>query len=50
MLHEAIPSVPLPLVAGEAEPMVDLMVIFAGVYDRAGYEYRIDYQNMEEKK
>jgi hypothetical protein len=50
MLHEAIPSVPLPLGAGEAEPMVDLQAIFAGVYDRAGYEYRIDYQDMEEKK
>jgi Protein of unknown function (DUF4058) len=50
MLHEAIPSVPLPLGAGEAEPMVDLQAIFVGVYDRAGYEYRIDYQNMEEKK
>jgi hypothetical protein len=36
--------------AGEAEPMVNLQAIFAGVYDRAGYQYRIDYQNMEEKK
>jgi hypothetical protein len=50
MVNESIPSVPLPLGIGEEEPMVDFQVIFEGVYDRAGYEYRIDYQNTQEMK
>ena len=27
----------------DVEPIVNLPELFAGVYDRAGYDYRIDY-------
>lgn len=42
-LQESIPMVPLPLKSGDTEPWVDLQAIFTGVYDRAGYQYRLDY-------
>jgi hypothetical protein len=45
-LQESIPSIPLPLKLGEAEPWIDLQAIFRGVYDRAGYQYRVDYQQV----
>lgn len=43
-LEEPIPTFPLPLNPGDAEPWVDLQSICAGVYTRAGYDYRIDYR------
>jgi hypothetical protein len=43
-LQEAIPNFPLPLMSGDVEPIVDLQAIINGVYDRAGYEARIDYR------
>jgi hypothetical protein len=43
-LLEAIPDFPLPLMSGDAEPWVDLQAILNGVYDRAGYDARIDYR------
>lgn len=43
-LQEPIPTFPLPLKADDAEPVVDLQSIFAGVYNRYGYGYRIDYR------
>jgi hypothetical protein len=33
----------LPLRAGDAEPIVDLQGLLNGVYDRAAYNFRIDY-------
>lgn len=43
-LREAIPGFPLPLITEDAEPTVDLQAILNGVYDRAGYDVRIDYR------
>ncbi len=42
-LPDMIPPFPLPLRAGDAEPIVDLQALFNGVYDRAAYDFRIDY-------
>ena len=33
----------MPLRAGDAEPIVDLQGLLNGVYDRAAYDFRIDY-------
>ena len=39
-----IPQFPLPLRAGDAEPIVDLQGLLNGVYDhRAAYNFRINY-------
>lgn len=43
-LAEPIPSLPLPLKPGEAEPTVDLQMVVAGVGERAGYNERLDYR------
>jgi hypothetical protein len=42
-LRDAIPSFPLPLKAGDVEPVVNLNDILNGVYERAGFDLRIDY-------
>ncbi|MEG4446742.1 DUF4058 family protein [Microcoleus sp. AT9_B5] len=42
-LPDMIPAFPLPLRAGDAEPIVDLQALVNGVYDRAAYDFRIDY-------
>lgn len=42
-LTDAIPVFPLPLKAGDAEPVIDLRHLLDQVYDRAGYEVVIDY-------
>jgi Protein of unknown function (DUF4058) len=43
-LRERIPDFPLPLKQPEEFVMIDLQTLLQGVYDRAGYDYRIDYQ------
>jgi hypothetical protein len=42
MLPEPIPIFPLPLKPEDAEIWVELQPIIQGVYDRAGYNYRLD--------
>lgn len=42
-LPEGIPSFPLPLRAGDSEPVVDLKALLDLVYDRGSYDLRIDY-------
>ncbi len=42
-LPDMIPGFPLPLRAGDAEPIVDLQGLLNGIYDRAAYDFRIDY-------
>ena len=42
-LPDMIPQFPLPLRAGDVEPIVDLQALVNGVYDRAAYDFRIDY-------
>jgi Protein of unknown function (DUF4058) len=43
-LRERIPDFPLPLKPLGEWVSIDLQGILQGVYDRAGYDYRIDYQ------
>ena len=42
-LQDVIPSFPLPLRAGDSEPVVDLQTLLNGVYDISGYDLVIDY-------
>jgi len=42
-LPDAIPAFPLPLRSGDVEPIVDLQALLNEVYDRAGYDFTIDY-------
>jgi Protein of unknown function (DUF4058) len=42
-LGDRIPEFPLPLRSQDVEPIVDLQVLFDVVYDRAGYDFEIDY-------
>ena len=42
-LPDMIPLFPLPLRAGDGEPIGDLQGLLNGVYDRAAYDFRIDY-------
>ncbi|WP_293341510.1 DUF4058 family protein [Microcoleus sp. CAWBG58] len=42
-LPDAIPGFPLPLRAGDLEPMVDLQALLNTVYDRAAYDFTLDY-------
>ncbi len=42
-LRDSLPIFLLPLRDEDVEPIVNLPELFAGIYDRAGYDYRIDY-------
>jgi Protein of unknown function (DUF4058) len=42
-LRDSFPIFPLPLREEDVEPIVNLPGLFADIYDRAGYDYRIDY-------
>ncbi|NJR25721.1 MAG: DUF4058 family protein, partial [Richelia sp. CSU_2_1] len=42
-LRDSLPVFPLPLREEDVEPIVNLQELLTGVYDRAGYDYRIDY-------
>ena len=43
-MHEAIPSVPVPLLAPDPDVEIDLNAAVAAVYERGAYEIRIDYR------
>ena len=42
-LEDDIPPLPLPLTSTATEPMINLKSNLDGIYDRAGYRFRIDY-------
>jgi len=42
-MRQAIPTFSLPLLPDDAEPTVDLGALLNGVYDRAGYDLVIRY-------
>lgn len=42
-VRDLIPRFPLPLQAGDPEPVVDLKPLLDGLYDRASYDLRVDY-------
>jgi Protein of unknown function (DUF4058) len=42
-LPDTIPGFPLPLRTGDLEPIVDLQVLLNTAYDRAAYDFTLDY-------
>ena len=42
-LRAALPSIPIPLAAGDGDVLLNLQQVFTTVYDRAGYDYTLDY-------
>jgi hypothetical protein len=44
-LADPIPAFALPLNPNDSAPTLDLQSILDEIYDRAGYSFRIDYQN-----
>ena len=42
-LQDAVPAFPLPLAAGDAEPVVNLKSLLDEIYDQSGYDLVIDY-------
>lgn len=42
-LRDSIPSFQLPLRQGDLEPTVDLQQLLTGIYDRSGYDLKLDY-------
>jgi hypothetical protein len=44
-LQDAIPRIPLPLRPEDREPVIDLQAVFEGIYDRSGYEFRLNYRD-----
>jgi hypothetical protein len=47
-LREPIPTVPVPLAEGDPDVPLDLQSAFTLVYDRAGYDYSLDYTRQPE--
>jgi hypothetical protein len=43
-VRDPIPDIPIPLRPGEAEPVLPLNQLLHTLYDRAGYDLTIDYQ------
>ncbi|HEY84299.1 MAG TPA: DUF4058 family protein [Chloroflexi bacterium] len=44
-LNEALPSLPIPLLSPDPDAVVDLGLALQNIYTRAGYDWRINYQN-----
>lgn len=42
-LRHPLPSIPIPLAQGDPEIGLDLQAVFTTVYERAGYDYALDY-------
>lgn len=42
-LPEPLPTIPIPLLKGDAEPVVDLQAILNNIYTRARFDLSIDY-------
>jgi len=42
-LQDAIPPFPLPLRAGDGEPIIDLQVLLSKIYEGAAYDLKLDY-------
>jgi hypothetical protein len=43
-LHQPLPIVPVPLLAGDADLLLDLQAAFTATYDLLGYDLLIDYR------
>jgi hypothetical protein len=42
-LRHRLPPIPVPLAGNDPDVVLDLQAIFNAVYDRAGYDYSLDY-------
>jgi hypothetical protein len=42
-LDQPLPSVPVPLLAGDADVTLDLQAAFTNIYDVIGYDLAVDY-------
>ena len=42
-LREPLPAIPIPLADADPDIYLDLQSVFTTVYDRAGYDYSLDY-------
>lgn len=43
-LDESLPTVPVPLLPGDADASLDLQAVFTAVYDLLGYDLAVDYR------
>lgn len=43
-LRDRMPTIPVPLAAGDDDAQVPLQELFTTVYDRAGYDYSLNYE------
>lgn len=44
-LRDPLPTIPVPLAGNDPDALLDLQAVFNAVYDRAGYDYSVDYQH-----
>jgi hypothetical protein len=42
-LRDTLPTIPVPLAAGDDDATLPLQELFTSMYDRAGYDYSLDY-------
>lgn len=42
-IRQSIPTIPIPLLPGDDEPLLDLGSVLRGLYERARYDLRLDY-------
>ncbi len=47
-LRERLPIIPIPLAGSDPDATLDLQAVFDAVYDRAGYDYLVDYSGEPE--
>ncbi|MBI3268879.1 MAG: DUF4058 family protein [Planctomycetes bacterium] len=45
-LRDRLPTIPIPLAAGDPDVLLDLQAVFDAVYDHAGYDYSLDYAGL----
>jgi hypothetical protein len=43
-LRQPLPTIPIPLEPEDPDVALDLQSVFSAVYDRAGYDYSLDYE------
>ena len=44
-LRDRLPTILVPLAGNDPDVPLDLQAVFSAVYDRAGYDYSVDYQH-----
>jgi hypothetical protein len=42
-VRQSIPPIPIPLLGGDPEPVLDLNAVLHALYDRARFDLRLDY-------